>query len=81
MRDQARDKKGNYLYRLSIHWQKEKDLVSTLSIETIARPKPIKRLSIVLNNLVNKKGIPRHEVKEASLSIYEKWDYERNNPI
>jgi hypothetical protein len=76
---QARDRKGNFLYKWSIDIER-KDRPSLYRRGFLARKRPIKRFEMVLNNLIKKQGL-QWDYTSASLSIYEKWDYERNNPV
>ena len=76
---QARDSKGRYLYKFSVQWKNDLSTVSNLLIEYVARKKPIKRFSMVCDNMIKRKGLWAC-YERASLSIYEQWEQERENP-
>ena len=78
---QARDEKGNYLYRLSIE-EKINGLVM-VSRSFLKRKKPIKQFDRVLNNELKKRGKGFYfinGIESACLETYKQWDHERNNP-
>ena len=74
---QAIDTKGNFLYRLITERER-----GVYTVEFLKRKKPIKRFYQVLKNeLIKRKLYCEDTLQSAELSIYEKWDYERNNPL
>ncbi len=75
MLEQAKDKKGKFLYHVSV----EKIVGEILKIKwyTLARKKPIKNLSRVLKGILAKEK----DYSYGSLSVYRLCDYERNNPV
>ena len=78
MKTQAINSKGECLYNFS--WELENGEIHRVFL---ARKKPIKQFDRVLTNELKKRGLGFYfdnPLKSASLSIYEKWDYERNNP-
>jgi hypothetical protein len=72
---QAINKKGECLYNFS--WELETGEIHRVFL---TRKKPIKRFGVVLNNELKKRGLGFYfdnPLKRASLSVLEKWDYER----
>lgn len=73
MKEQARDSKGNYLYKFEV-------MAKNVSFKlVIHRKTPIKRFSKVLQNLIIKNGY-QWSYDKASLSILEKWEHEKMKP-